>query len=184
MQANALDVRGFQRFARIPVATSQTIKQGDILLLNSSGYAIQGCAAGSRLPVAVSGAQTGRVLGRATEDITTGASVTTERVGVIIAEPGTQFAMPCYHATEDTRRPALANLGLPFEVIRVNDDPDYYAVSLDNTTNKKVKIVEMFEEDYQDYPQDSTGIVDGRVWVEFLLNQCALAGGDMTSTVD
>lgn len=182
-QAPAYDARGFQRIAQLPVAASQTIKKGDFLI-SSSGKMAQACSAGSRVGAASSGAVTNRIVGRAEADITTGASVTTETVPVMIAEPGTQFALPVIHATAASALPALADIGKAFELERKNDDVDYYGVSLDNTTNKKLKIVEMFLEDFQVYPNAATGDQDGRVWVEFLLNQCCLAGGDFTTTTD
>lgn len=163
--------RGIQRVQFVPEAASQSFKKGHILTLNSSGQCQRHATSGNR-----AGAASGitlRPIGIALADASGTANTP---IPVIVAEPGTQFLLPCHHATAASAVPNQANIGSNYEIIHVA--AGYDAVSLDNTTNTKVKIVGMHTDDYPGWPTGSASAEQyGAVWVEFLYAQCGLGAG-------
>lgn len=173
-------VSGNKEFGNLPEAASQTFVHGDFLILDSNGRAQVAVAAGSRVGASSSGATTNRIVGQAMH----AASGTTGRqVQFVKAKPGTRFLMPVHHATAASAVPNTNQVGKVYELIHVNADIDYWAVSLDNTTNVKVKVVEMFPDDHtgwdgRGYPTAASTTQYGRVWVEFIDNESALIGAE------
>jgi hypothetical protein len=183
LQAPAYGSRGKQRTLALPEAATQTFIKGDFLTIDSNGRVQQAVAAGSRLG-ATSGAITNRIVGRAEVN----ASGTTGRfVSVMIAEPGTEFLLPVDHATPSSAVPNTNLVGKQFElkhVTAVSPNAAYYAVSLDNNTNVKEKVSDMYTPDHDGYDPTLPGIATaastvqyGKVWVEFMDEHCIFGGG-------
>jgi hypothetical protein len=191
--------------SRLPIAASQTYKAGDFLALNSSGQLIQAAAPGdgtsSNGQVGSISGLTGLIVGRATEDAqpaTNDVTIipTTKLYGeFIVAEPGTQFELPIYHATAASAYPnpnlftnnyELWNLsGASTQTMQSGSSwASCYGVRIDKTTNGKMQIVDFVPDEYPLWPDvgqatpPSTGTLSQycRAWVEFIGAACALSG--------
>jgi hypothetical protein len=206
----ALDVRGLQRLGRLPIAGSQTYKAGDFLTLNSSGELQQAATTGNNVAVWSSGI-TNLIVGRATEDAQPQANdvsivPTVKLYGeFIIAEPGTQFALPIVNGASSNGTAAYPNLNLigtayALRNTAATDFPTtvsgtainagiFYALDISTTTAAKAQIVDWVPDDltgstYSGYPDigapsaPSSGVqaLSARAWVEFLGGACALSG--------
>ncbi len=198
-------VRGYQRLGRLPIAAGQTFKAGDYLALNASGQLIQAATAGDGTSTngqvgAISGL-TGLIVGRATEDAQPVANditiiPTTKLYGeFIIAEPGTQFEMPIYHATPGSAYPNPNLLTNSYEIWNLSGANTQvmqtgsswasgYGIRIDKTTSPKAQIVDFIPDEYLLWPDvgqstpPSSGTLSqyARAWVEFIGSACALTG--------
>lgn len=195
--------KGKQRIERLPVASGQTIKQGDFVCFDSSGNLIQAVAASATLSTATLAAWTTSnlllVVGQAQEDFPAPASdptmLTKYKIAVMIAEPGTQFLMPIAHATPSSAYPNqnllgrgvnLANWTFPAAVgANTMYAVDITAANLDNA-KAKAQIVDFDDTDWPAWGSDMTTITApssgtqsqyAGAWVEFLGNASALTGG-------
>lgn len=170
-QCKATGVRGNIHIGRWPVAASQTFKAFDFLTVDASNAAIQGVAAGSRMG-AVSGNQN-RVLGRALEDALDETGTLRTSVGIIFCQPGVEFELPLDHGTPASAVATPSSgqlLTSGFECKNVNTNGGYYAVSLDNTTNKVWVIKDYVIDDLSTWPNATTSGTTQypRVWAEAL----------------
>ena len=87
------ETRGPQHIDKFPVASGSTFVKGDFLTLNGSGQLQIAVAAGSNVG---SGAL---IVGMANENALDDSGALRNSVGVIIAQPGTQWKLPIYNAT-------------------------------------------------------------------------------------
>jgi hypothetical protein len=192
-----LGARGIQRIGRLPIAASQTYKAGDFLAVNSSGQLIQAATAGDGSSTngqvgAWSSGLTNLIVGRAIEDaqpVTNDISIipTTKLYGeFIIAEPGTEFEMPLWHATATSAYPNPNLLATGFELWNLNSSAAWatgtnapsnvYVVRIDKTTAVKCQINDFDPSYYPNWPDvgqasaPSTGTLAQYCysWVEFL----------------
>lgn len=170
-------VRGKCRTARLPLASGQTIKTGHYLTVDANNQAVIFVAAGSRMG-ATSGNQN-LVAGRAIEDSHDENGVIKSSISFIVAMPGVEFEMPLHHATPASAvaTPGTGQLNAAgFELINVNTGVGIPAVSLDNTTNKKLQIMDYNAEDLATWPESyASGTTQyPRAWVQFLNAACLL----------
>ncbi len=165
--------RGFQRLQQFPVKSAASFKKGQFLIWNA------GVTRHAATDANLGGiGSTTYIVGRAEEDSTRADGTFKAVVSVMIAEPGTEFGLPLYHATAASAIPKCSGqLGTAYELRNVGGN--YDAVALDATTNVKLVVVDFTNEDYLTYPGPITGaavaIADGTtvkavVWVAFLVN--------------
>ena len=168
-----LGARGIQRIGRLPIAASQTYKAGDFLAVNSSGQLIQAATAGDGTSTngavgAWSSGITNLIVGRAIEDAQPTANdptiiPTTKLYGeFIIAEPGTEFEMPIWHATSTSAYPAPSQVGVGYELWNLNTSAAWatgtnapsniYVARIDKTTNIKLQINDFDPSCYPNWP--------------------------------
>jgi len=185
-------VRGIQRIGRLPIATLQTYKAGDFLVLNALGQLTQATTAGTNVG-AVSA--TNLIVGRAIEDAQPSVNdisiiPTTKLYGeFIVAEPGTQFELPIYHATASSAYPSPALLSVGYELGNITfpsaaGGTTCYAVDIGHTSNIKVIVVDFVPDEYAGWPDvgqspaPTTGTFSqyARAWVEFIGVTTALSG--------
>ncbi len=202
-----LDVRGLCRTERLPIASGQTFKQGDFLAVNSSGQVIQAVAAGTGTTTSGefifwSSGITGLIAGRAMEDAQPSANDPTILPSTklyaefTVAEPGTQFLVPIYHATASSAYPNPNLIGTQGELYNLSGSTitslatgvawpsNAYVFRLDKTTNAVCMIVDFDPSTYPSWPDvgqaspPSSGVLSqyAYAWVEFLGGQCLLSG--------
>ncbi len=203
--AKIFDARGFQRVGTLPIASGQTFKAGDFLSLNSSGQLQQAVTAGNgsstngQCPVWSSGA-TNLIVGRAIEDAQPSVNdptilPATKTYGrFVIAEPGTQFKVPLYHATPGSAYPSPAFIGQYYELWNLSSSATFatgttvpasaYFVRIDKTSVNKCLIVDFSGDDYQGWPEwigqasaPSSGTVSQYcgTWIEIIGQAAALS---------
>jgi hypothetical protein len=175
------NTRGFQRTELLPVKASGSFKKGQFLIFNSG---VDRHAA-SDANLGATG-NTTRIVGMALEDSTRDDGSAKGVVEVMIAEPGTQFLLPLYHATPASAVATPASqLGRSFELRNVGGN--YDAIALDATTNTKLKIVGYATEEYPTWPgriTDTAGSVTAgttqyaNAWVEVLGSATCLSGAE------
>lgn len=212
-----LQARGLQRIGRLPIAAGQTYKAGDYLAVNASGQLIQaatsgdGTATNGQIPIWSAGL-VNLVVGRAVEDAQPSANdptiiPTTKLYGeFIIAEPGTHFEIPIWHATYTSAYPNPNLLGTGFEIWNLSSAAAWataaqvlaqggplqavqvpsnaYVIRLDKTTAVKAQIVGFLPDDYAGWPDvgqatpPTTGVLPlyCRAWCEFLGGATYLSG--------
>jgi len=184
-----LGVRGIQRLGRLPIAASQTWNAGDYLALNSTGQLIVALAVGNDYPAYSSGL-TNLIVGRATEDAQPATNDVTIVPTVklygefIIAEPGTQFELPVYHATATSAYPVLNQLTVAYNFsFRTITNNPVWCINIASSSAPVVQIQD-FVPDYllsNGYPDcgqtalPTTGTLAqyGSAWGEFLGGACA-----------
>jgi hypothetical protein len=179
-QAYSPLARGLMNIMSLPEAASQTYAIGDWLILDSNGRLQQAAAAGASV-AASSGVRTNKIVGRAVD----AASGTTGKMrNFMVAEPGTHFALPFYHATPGTAVPSTANNGIQYGLIHVDATVDYYGVDVAGTTDVKLKQVDVVLEDHTAWNPGSQTLATaasttqyGLVWCEFLSEHCIFGGG-------
>jgi hypothetical protein len=197
------------RQARIPIAASQTFKEGDWIAVNSSGQGILAVASGNgsstngQVPAWSGGATTitNLIVGRAIEDAQPQSGDPTILpnpklyVEVIVAEPGTQFLMPLYHATPGSAYPNPNLIGTQCGLWNLNGSTATFATGtnvptnlwvarIDSTTVAQLNIVDFDPTDYPSWPDigqtaaPSSGTQSQYcgTWVEFLGGTTLLSG--------
>ncbi len=175
--ARLFGARGKVEYGRMPVNSSASFKKGQYLTVNANNELVLAVAAGSRVG-ALSGLQN-MIVGQAIEDSHDENGTVKTAASFIKAQPGCQFEMCLHHATAASAVPTpVGQLRTAYELINVNTAGGIFAVSLDNTTNTKLKIVDFNMEDLPTWPDSyATGTTQyARVWVEFLVAQSLLAG--------
>ena len=200
-----LDVRGIQRVGRLPIASGQTYLAGDFLAVNSSGQLILAATAGNgsgtngQVGAWASGI-TNLIVGRAIEDAQPRANdptilPTTKLYGeFIVAEPGTQFGVPLYHATAASAYPSPSQIGVAYELWNLSTSAtfatgtvvpaSFWAIRIDQTTAIKAQIVDFDPDFYQGWPDigqasaPSSGTLAqyGTAFIEFLGGATLLSG--------
>jgi hypothetical protein len=199
------EYRGIGRTGRLPIAASQTYKAGDFLAVNSSGLLIQAATAGNgsstngQVASWTSGL-TGLIVGRALEDAQPATNdptiiPTTKLYGTfIVAEPGTQFRVPLYHATAASAYPEPSQLATNYELWNLSTPAglatgsgwgsNMYVVRVDKTTDVFCQIVDFVPDMYSGWPDvgqnaaPSSGTFSqyADCWIEFLGGTCYLTG--------
>jgi hypothetical protein len=185
-QAPSYGARGLQRVVALPESTNQTFKIGDFLTLDANGRVQQKLTTGSNLGSAAAGAVTDyRVVGRAMQS-GTNSSTGGKMVDVMIAEPHTEFLLPLYHGTPASAVPSTALIGLGFELRYVAGSPNYFAIDVSATTNRKMKITDMYIPDHTGWDPSLPGFPTavsttqyGQVWCTFIDEQTALTGATL-----
>lgn len=181
-QMPSFGARGKKRIVELPEAASQTFKKGDFLTLDGNGRVQQALSAGNNfgLTTAATNNLASRIVGRAEADAS---GVTGRFVPVMVAEPGTQFSLPVWHATPSSAVPNTNLHGKSFEVRYASGTPNYFALDLSATSYPKARVVEMVPGpaghdgfDGQGYPTAASTVQYGNVLVEFLPQYCALVG--------
>jgi hypothetical protein len=180
-QAPSYGARGLQRIIALPEAATQSFVIGDFLILDPTyGRVGQAAAPGSRV-VATSGAQTGRIVGRAMQNAS---GKTGKLVDVMIAEPHTEFLLPCYYTGGGSAVPDTNLIGKQFELLHVDAAVDYYAVDLEHNTAVKCKVTDMYIPDHTGwdptlpgFPTEVSATQYGQVWVEFMSAHTIYGGG-------
>ena len=165
------ETRGPQHIDKFPVAASQTFVKGDFLTFNGSGQLQLAVAAGSNVG---SGAL---IVGQANENALDDYGNLKQSVGVIIAQPGTQFKLPLYNATPSSAVFNTNELGVKYELHNLSSGG--FAVDNGSTTNVAVTIVGIAAEDYPGWLHGTTGagsIEYPAVWVEVRAAFSALTG--------
>lgn len=199
------NARGICRTERLPIAASQTFKQGDFVMVNSSGQVQQAITSGNGsstngAPTAWSSGNTNLWVGRANEDAQPQSGDITAipnpklYASVTICEPGTQFLVPIYHATAASAYPNPNLIGNSYELWNLSTPAvlgtgvswpgNVYSVRIDKTTNVGVVIVDFDPTNYASWPDigqtaaPSTGTFSqyAYAWVEFLGGTCLLSG--------
>lgn len=203
-----LDYRGLARVATLPIAASQTFKEGDYGIANTSGLVEQAATAGDgtstngQVPIWASGI-TNLIVGRYIEDAQPSPNdptilPTAKTYGkFIIAEPGTQFAIPLFHATAASAYPNPNLLATGFELWNLNSSAtgvpsgttfpsNVYVIRIDKTTAVKAQIVDFWEETFPTWPGDGNAAVSvpssgtlsqyATCWIEFLGGATYLSG--------
>lgn len=159
-------VRGKQRIGAWPLLSTTTCKVGDFLVIDSAGKAA--VAAASNAPVGATSTNTNRILGRATEENLDENGAQRTVIHFIIAEPGTEFEVPIYHATAASAVATPASQPLTaFELYNVGG---VWAVDISETTDVKCVIKDYNTEDLPTWPDAITAgtVLNPRVWIEFL----------------
>ena len=159
-------VRGLMRTVRMPILSTTTFYEGDFLISHSTGVATVYAAEDN--PVAATSGMDNRVLGRALEDSHDENGTRKASVTMIIAEPGTEFEVPIYNATQASAVAAPAdNLLVSYELYNVNNVP---SVDISETTDVKCQIKDFNPEDLPTWPGAITAgtVLNPRVWIEFL----------------
>ena len=159
-------VRGRMRIGRMPILSTTTFKVGDYLISHTTGelkvYAAEDA------PVAATSGVDNRVFGRALEDSHDENNTVKTAVSFIIAEPGTEFEVPIYHATQASAVAVPADQILTsYELYNVNNVP---SVDISETTDLKCQIKDYNSEDLPTWPGAITAgtVLNPRVWIEFL----------------
>lgn len=163
-------VRGKQRVGSWPLLSTTTCKVGDFLVIDAAGKAA--VAAASNNPVGATSTNTNRILGRATEESHDENGTIRTVIHFIIAEPGTEFEVPIYHATQASAVATPATDPLTaFELYNVGG---VWAVDISETTDVKCKIVDYNTEDLPTWPDAVTAgtVLNPRVWIEFMPAHC------------
>jgi hypothetical protein len=196
----SLLARGIQRIEELPVAAGQTINEGDFVCLNSSGNLIIASAANATIATggvaAWSSGLTNLIVGRATENYPATANDPTQltkyKIGVMIAEPGTQFLVVLGSGTAANAYPNqnLFCAGYPLShwITPAGAGANtVWAVNIDlpNDATSKCQIVDFYGGDWpawsamnQTVTAPSTGTASQYpfVWIEFIGNQSAMTG--------
>jgi hypothetical protein len=198
--------KGIQRKGRLPIAASQTFRSGDFLTVNSSGQVQQAATAGTgsgssgQVSAWTSGI-TNLIVGRAMEDAQpqpndpTIIPSTKLFAEFVIAEPGTWFEVPIYHATASSAYPSPAQIGVAYELWNLNGStasfatgfnapPNQYYIRIDQSTAVKAQICDFNPAYYSGWPDvgqasaPSSGTFSqyATAYVEFLGGACLLSG--------
>ena len=159
-------VRGNPRIIEWPILSTTTFYEGDFLISHSTGVATVYAAEDN--PVAATSGMDNRVLGRACEDSHDENGTRKASVKMYVAEPGTEFEVPIYHATQASAVMTPAdNFLVSYELYNVNNVP---SVDISETTDIKCQIKDINREDVPTWPAAITAgtVLNPRVWIEFL----------------
>jgi hypothetical protein len=169
-----LGVRGPYRVIAYPVKSDATFKEGDFVLLTSTGLT-QAAAAGNNF--GTFGTNATKIVGRAMApavDPNTGS--VNAFVQVIIAQPGIEFEVPLYNATPASAVPALTQIGTAYEMRQSSGGVPQ--IDTGTTTNAHARITDFAGQD--DTPLWPTSITGGsqyaNCYVEFLGAACLITG--------
>jgi hypothetical protein len=184
-QAPSYGARGLQRVVALPEAANQTYKIGDFLTLDSSGRLTQGLSTGSNFGASSSGTTANRIVGRAMQN-GSNSSTGGKMADVMIAEPHTEFLLPVYHGTPASAVPKTDYIGLGFEIRYVSGSPNFFAVDVSASTNRKLKVTDMYIPDHTGwdptvpgFPTAASTTQYGQVWCTFIDEQTALSGATL-----
>ena len=170
------------RIMSLPVASGTVFQKGEVLIWTATGLNIVASAT-NYAPVS----DTTRIAGVANDGYLnpiTGVAYTT--VEIIVAEPGTRFCFPLYHATPASAVLALTNLGKAYELRRSTTagTPAYGYPQVDisstpDSTNGCARIMEPTLTDDPAWVTAGTpaGVNYQNVYVEFKPSACQFSGG-------
>lgn len=183
-QAPSYGARGLQRVVALPEAASQSFKIGDFLTIDSTfGRVMQGMTVNTSLGGTTGGSTDFRIVGRAMQNAT---GVTGKMVDVMIAEPHTEFLLPVYHGTAASAVPDTNLIGKGFELRYVGGTPNYFAADIEHTTNRKLKVIDMYIPDHTGwdptvpgFPTQASTTRYGQVWCTFIDEQTVLTGATL-----
>ena len=167
-----IETRGLRHSAKFAPASGQTFVKGDFLVFNGSGQLTIAVAAGNN----VGGGAL--IVGQANENALDDYGNLRLSVGVTLAQPGTQFKLPIYHATASSAVFNPNELGGQYELAFTSGS--VWGVDIGHNTNKAAVIVDVAGEDY---PGWLTGTSSGagtvlypNVWIELRSEFTALTG--------
>jgi hypothetical protein len=177
------EYKGLARTGRLPIATGQSWSKGDFLAVNSSGQLIAAIAATGSDMTAWSAGIVNLVVGQALEDAQPQSGDVTivpnpKLYGTfIIAEPGTRFRMPLYHATAASAYPSPAFIGAQYNFsYQTITGSNVWCVNIAATNAPKCVIVDYVGDMYQGWPDIGQAAAPNSgtlaqycdCWVEFL----------------
>jgi hypothetical protein len=172
--SKTLGVRGPYRVFNYPVKSDASFKEGDFVLLTSTGL-YQAAAAGANFADVTNNAT--RIAGRALApavDPNTGA--VNAFVQIIAAEPHVEFEVPLYHATPASAVPALTQIGTGYEMRQSSGG--FPQIDVGTTTNAHARITDFAgQDDTPNWPTSITGGVQyANCYVEFYGDACLNTG--------